>query len=167
MAKVTPAYPPAAGIEETLGARVGDRVLAEIADRLHSVFATPDPAECARLVTGILAETGVRPALEADAGRLYPPGLSRTTGTRYSPPSAAAARPGTPCHEERPCASGWGGSRGLPGRRKKHRPAVDNLRKPGVTRRDSMALVQRVSQQRRGETAEDARRGAFQAGRQA
>lgn len=65
------AYPPAPDIEERLGARVGDRVLAEIADRLHPVFAAPAPVERARLVTRLLAETGVRPALGADASRLY------------------------------------------------------------------------------------------------
>jgi hypothetical protein len=66
------AYPPAADIEKTLGAPVGDHVLAEAADRLHPVFTASDPAERARLVTRLLAETGVRPALGADAGRLYP-----------------------------------------------------------------------------------------------
>lgn len=66
------AYPDAAGIEERFGARAGDRVLAGIADRLHPVFAAPDPAERARLVTRLLAETGVRPALGNDGGRLYP-----------------------------------------------------------------------------------------------
>lgn len=60
------AYPPATGVEGGLG----DRALAEIADRLHAVFATADPAERARLVTRLLAETGVRPALRADGGRL-------------------------------------------------------------------------------------------------
>ncbi|MFB9834300.1 CGNR zinc finger domain-containing protein [Actinoallomurus acaciae] len=64
-------YPPAADIEERLGARPGDRVLAEVADRLHPVFAVSDPAERARLVTRLLADTGVRPALGAEAGRLY------------------------------------------------------------------------------------------------
>jgi hypothetical protein len=43
----------------------GDRPA--VADRLHAVFAAAGPAERARLVTGMLAEAGVRPEL-ADAG---------------------------------------------------------------------------------------------------
>lgn len=64
------AYPPATDIEESLGVRVSGQVLAEIADRLHAVFATPDPAERAHLVTRFLAETGARPTLTVDDGRL-------------------------------------------------------------------------------------------------
>lgn len=64
-------YPPATDIEARLGVRARGPVLAEIADRLHPVFATRDPAERARLVTALLTETGVRPALASGAGRLY------------------------------------------------------------------------------------------------
>ncbi|MDF3299437.1 CGNR zinc finger domain-containing protein [Streptomyces tropicalis] len=63
------AYPPAAEITGRLAmaAGVGDTVTAEqlprAADRLHRVFDTAQPRERARLVTELLDETGIRPAL--------------------------------------------------------------------------------------------------------
>ncbi|TDD75375.1 CGNR zinc finger domain-containing protein [Actinomadura darangshiensis] len=58
-------------MEERFGVRVGDRVLAGIADRLHPVFTTSGSTERARLVTGLLSETGVRPELHADGDLLH------------------------------------------------------------------------------------------------
>jgi predicted RNA-binding Zn ribbon-like protein len=43
--------------------------LAQVADRLHRIFAAPDLAERAGLVTALLAETGVRPVLDLADGR--------------------------------------------------------------------------------------------------
>ena len=43
--------------------------LSQVADRLHRVFAAPGLGERVDLVTGLLAETGVRPALDLTEGR--------------------------------------------------------------------------------------------------
>src|SRR5580704_14006636 len=46
--------------------------LSQVADRLHRVFAAADLAERVALVTGLLTETGVRPALDLADGYGYP-----------------------------------------------------------------------------------------------
>jgi len=51
-------------------AAVGDPELITLADELHPVFAAPDAVARAGLVTGLLAQTGVRPVLTADDGGL-------------------------------------------------------------------------------------------------
>jgi predicted RNA-binding Zn ribbon-like protein len=53
-------YPP---IPWPAGPGLTDRALTLAADRLHPVFAAADAAGRARLVNGLLAETGVRPVL--------------------------------------------------------------------------------------------------------
>jgi hypothetical protein len=45
------------------------QALSQVADRLHRVFAAPDLGERVGLVTGLLAETGVRPGLDLADGR--------------------------------------------------------------------------------------------------
>lgn len=45
------------------------QALRRVADRLHRVFAAPDLGERVGLVAGLLAETGVRPALDLAEGR--------------------------------------------------------------------------------------------------
>jgi len=46
-----------------------DPALIQVADRLHPVFAAPSLNERVTLISGLLAETGVRPALDLDHGR--------------------------------------------------------------------------------------------------
>lgn len=46
-----------------------DPALTQVADRLHPVFAAPGLNERVALVSGLLAGTGVRPALDLDHGR--------------------------------------------------------------------------------------------------
>lgn len=45
-----------------------DHALTAVADRLHPVFATADATEQARLITGLLDDTRVRPVLNVMAG---------------------------------------------------------------------------------------------------
>jgi CGNR zinc finger protein len=61
--------------------------LTQVADRLHPVFAAPDLGERVALVSGLLAATGVRPALELDHGRPGEAGGGR-------PSEAGGGRPG-------------------------------------------------------------------------
>jgi predicted RNA-binding Zn ribbon-like protein len=63
----------AAGEEDTpypdpapLGAAAGN--LAEVADRLHRIFAAPDSTERVRLLALLLAQTGVRPTVALASG---------------------------------------------------------------------------------------------------
>ena len=46
------------------------QALTQVADRLHRVFAAPDLEARIGLMTGLLAETGVRPGLDLADGRL-------------------------------------------------------------------------------------------------
>ncbi|MFG2586647.1 CGNR zinc finger domain-containing protein [Streptomyces sp. NPDC048438] len=67
------AHLPASGIAQRLGlpARVSaaltSQALADAADRLHEVFSTPDSETCARSLTRLLSDTGIRPVMEAAA----------------------------------------------------------------------------------------------------
>ena len=62
--------------------------LTQVADRLHPAFAAPDLSERVCLVTGLLAGTGVRPALDLDDGR---PGETwLVEDARQALPAAAA-----------------------------------------------------------------------------
>jgi predicted RNA-binding Zn ribbon-like protein len=64
------------------------QALRQIADRLHRVFAATDLGERADLVTGLLAETGVRPVLGLADGR---PGATwLVDDARQALPAAAA-----------------------------------------------------------------------------
>jgi predicted RNA-binding Zn ribbon-like protein len=64
------------------------QALSQVADRLHRIFAASDLAERVGLVTGLLAETGVRPALELADG---PPGaIWLVDDARQALPGAAA-----------------------------------------------------------------------------
>jgi hypothetical protein len=50
---------------------VGDRALIALADEVHPIFAVPDPAARATMVTAMLHDTGVRPVLTTgDGGQL-------------------------------------------------------------------------------------------------
>jgi hypothetical protein len=62
--------------------------LTQVADRLHPVFAAPDLSERVSLVTRLLAETGVRPALDLDEGRPGETWLAEDA--RQALPAAAA-----------------------------------------------------------------------------
>jgi predicted RNA-binding Zn ribbon-like protein len=64
------------------------RALSQVADRLHRVFAASDLAERAGLVTGLLAETGVRPVLELADG--LPGAIWLVDDARQALPGAAA-----------------------------------------------------------------------------
>jgi len=67
---------------------LANHALTQVADRLHPVFAAPDLSERVRLVTGLLAGTGVRPALDLDDGR---PGETwLVEDARQALPAAAA-----------------------------------------------------------------------------
>ena len=59
-----------------------------MADRLHRVFAAPDLGERVGLVTGLLAETGVRPALDLAEG--HPGETWLVADARQALPAAAA-----------------------------------------------------------------------------
>jgi hypothetical protein len=62
--------------------------LTQVADRLHPVFAAPGLSERISLVTGLLAATGVRPALDLDDGQ---PGETwLVEDARQALPAAAA-----------------------------------------------------------------------------
>jgi hypothetical protein len=62
------------GVRDCPPELLADPALAQVADRLHPVFAAPGLNERVALVSGLLAETGVRPALDLDYGR---PGEAR------------------------------------------------------------------------------------------
>ena len=62
--------------------------LSQVADRLHRVFAAADLAERVALVSGLLTETGVRPALDLADGR---PGETWLVDDARQALSAAAA----------------------------------------------------------------------------
>ena len=64
------------------------QALSQVADRLHRVFAASDLAERVGLVTGLLAETGVRPALELADG--LPGAIWLVDDARQALPGAAA-----------------------------------------------------------------------------
>ncbi len=64
------------------------QALSQVADRLHLVFAASDLAERAGLVTGLLAETGVRPSLELADG--LPGAIWLVDDARQALPGAAA-----------------------------------------------------------------------------
>jgi hypothetical protein len=67
---------------------LANQALMQVADRLHPVFAAPDLSERVSLVTGLLAETDVRPALDLDEGR---PGETwLVEDARQALPAAAA-----------------------------------------------------------------------------
>lgn len=85
-------YPDSAELEERLGVRVGDRVLAEVSDRLHPVFAAPDAAERARLVAALLSETEVRPTLGVDGDRVHAGWLVRKGRNAVLAAAAVALR---------------------------------------------------------------------------
>jgi CGNR zinc finger len=64
-------FPDVADVTDGLGlrparSRVRDRELVDVADRLHPVFASPDPAKRVRLVADLLGQTGVRPVLAVE-----------------------------------------------------------------------------------------------------
>ena len=64
------------------------QALSQVADRLHRVFAAPDVGARVGLVTGLLAETGVRPGLDLADGR---PGETwLVQDARQALPAAAA-----------------------------------------------------------------------------
>ncbi len=64
------------------------QALVQVADRLHRVFAAADPGERVGLVTGLLAETGVRPGLDLADGRASETWL--VDDARQALPAAAA-----------------------------------------------------------------------------
>jgi hypothetical protein len=57
------------GVRSCLPELLTSQALSAVADRLHHVFAAPDLGERVGLVTGLLAETNVRPALNLTDGR--------------------------------------------------------------------------------------------------
>jgi predicted RNA-binding Zn ribbon-like protein len=66
---------------------------AENADRLHPVFATLDPVERARLITELLTETAVRPALHVSpAGHPRPSWSVTESRNAVLAPAAVALR---------------------------------------------------------------------------
>ena len=57
------------GVPECPPGLLTTRALGHTADRLHPVFAAPDPGDRLGLVNGLLTETGVRPTLKLADGR--------------------------------------------------------------------------------------------------
>ena len=76
------------GVRDCPPELLADPALTQVADRLHPVFAAPDLNERVRLVSGLLAGTGVRPALDLDGGR--PAETWRVDDARQALPAAAA-----------------------------------------------------------------------------
>lgn len=69
-----------------------DRALIRVADQLYPVFAVADRAQRARLVTGLLERTAVRPALRADGARLHDAWLVRDRRQAMLAAAAVALR---------------------------------------------------------------------------
>lgn len=63
---------PGLGLPVHVSAALTAETLADAADRLHAVFSAPDGETCARELTRLLSETGVRPVLVTEAGPLRP-----------------------------------------------------------------------------------------------
>jgi CGNR zinc finger len=76
------------GVRECPPGLLTTQALSRTADRLHPVFAAPDPSERLGLVNGLLTETGVRPAVELIDGR---PGATWLVGDPQQALVAAAA----------------------------------------------------------------------------
>jgi predicted RNA-binding Zn ribbon-like protein len=77
------------GIAPSYARRLSDRALARLADRLHPVFAASGLRERARLVTELLASSGVRPVSVAADGETARAAWAVDTATHA--PTAAAA----------------------------------------------------------------------------
>jgi len=84
------------GVRDCPPELLADPALTQVADRLHAVFAAPALSERVVLVSGLLAETGVRPALDLDDGRPgeagdgCPAETWRVEDPRQAVPAAAA-----------------------------------------------------------------------------
>lgn len=92
------AYPNCAGMAERLAglmpvsAVFTERELAETADRLHPVFATPDLAERARLIAALLTDTAVRPTVRTMTDRLQPGWFVEASGNAVLASAAITLR---------------------------------------------------------------------------
>lgn len=92
------AYPNCAGMAERLAglmpvsAVLTERELAETADRLHPVFATPDLAERARLIAALLTDTAVRPTVRTMTDRLQPGWFVEASGNAVLASAAITLR---------------------------------------------------------------------------
>ncbi|WP_285567721.1 CGNR zinc finger domain-containing protein [Streptomyces sp. RTGN2] len=92
------AYPNCAGMAERLAglmpvsAVLTERELAETADRLHPVFATPDLAERARLIAALLTDTAVRPTVRTVTDRLQPGWFVEASGNAVLASAAITLR---------------------------------------------------------------------------
>ena len=77
-----------AGVRECPPGLLTPQALSRTADRLHPVFAAPDPSERLGLVNGLLTQTCVRPAVDLIDGR---PGETWLVGDPQQALVAAAA----------------------------------------------------------------------------
>ncbi|MEU7647249.1 CGNR zinc finger domain-containing protein [Streptomyces huasconensis] len=59
---------PHLGLPAPVSAALTPEALAHAADRLHPVFSAPDAEACARHLTRLLADSGVRPVVRAEDG---------------------------------------------------------------------------------------------------
>jgi len=76
------------GVRACPPAALTDRALAQVADRLHRVFAAADLGERVDLVAGLLTETAVSPALDLADG--HPGATWRVADARHALLAAAA-----------------------------------------------------------------------------